>query len=259
MILFVFEGERREPRLFETLKRLFFSRDLNTIICSFGNNLYELYNQLSELGDAGDIVSLLRKKYEDSSNNPFQEVSVTSDISETYLFFDYDFHHHISLDEINSRVRKMLRLFNDETENGKLYISYPMIESIYYTKTLPDADYQKYIVEKEDCCDFKSRVREFSDYKDLGFILFHLSKKPTKNEYLTRRENWCYLVDMNVRKANWICTGVNSYPLHKADISQDNIFEKQLQKYVNTDRCCVAILNSFPLFIFDYFQNCLKD
>lgn len=32
--------------------------------------------------------------------------------------------------------------FSDETENGKLYINYPMIESLKYTKEIPDANYR---------------------------------------------------------------------------------------------------------------------
>lgn len=35
----------------------------------------------------------------------------------------------------------MLDFFSDETENGKLYINYPMIESLKYTKEIPDANY----------------------------------------------------------------------------------------------------------------------
>ena len=50
-------------------------------------------------------------------------------------FFDYDFQNsQLSLYEINRRVEEMLKLFDDETDNGKLYINYPMIESIRYTR-----------------------------------------------------------------------------------------------------------------------------
>ena len=45
MILFVFEGNEREPRLYRTLERLYFPRENDNIICSFGNNIYELYNE----------------------------------------------------------------------------------------------------------------------------------------------------------------------------------------------------------------------
>lgn len=60
MILFVFEGNEREPRLYRTLERLYFPRENDNIICSFGNNIYDLYNELLAYGEGGDIVSLMR-------------------------------------------------------------------------------------------------------------------------------------------------------------------------------------------------------
>lgn len=48
MILFVFEGDEREPRLYRTLERLYFPKVNDNIICSFGNNIYDLYNELKE-------------------------------------------------------------------------------------------------------------------------------------------------------------------------------------------------------------------
>lgn len=44
MILFVFEGEKREPELFRAIEKLFFKGSQH-IVCSFGNNIYELYQR----------------------------------------------------------------------------------------------------------------------------------------------------------------------------------------------------------------------
>ena len=44
MILFVFEGDEREPRLYRTLEKLYFPKVNDNIICSFGHNIYDLYN-----------------------------------------------------------------------------------------------------------------------------------------------------------------------------------------------------------------------
>ena len=137
MILFIFEGNKREPQLFDSIQRLFFPKDNDTIVCSFGNNIYELYRQLEELGGDGDVVSLLREKYYGKDGNPFEHITASSDFSEIYLFFDYDFHNeNYPLSELNRQLEEMLRLFDNETENGKLYINYPMVESIRYTKQL---------------------------------------------------------------------------------------------------------------------------
>ena len=44
MILFVFEGRKREPNLFRAIESLFF-KDRQHIVCSFDNNIYELYKK----------------------------------------------------------------------------------------------------------------------------------------------------------------------------------------------------------------------
>ncbi|MBQ9664885.1 MAG: hypothetical protein IJV33_00235 [Bacteroidaceae bacterium] len=254
MILFVFEGEKREPDLFRTLQRLYFPRDNETIVCSFGNNIYELYQELEDYGEDGDIVAIMKERLVDKEDNPLAAIDRSSDFSEIYLFFDYDFQHkYLSLEVINSQVAEMLSMFNDETDRGKLYINYPMIESIRYTKELPDASYQTYVVTREECCDFKALCDDFSAYPSLDFILLK-DEKPTKEKYLSVRDNWEYLKEQNVKKANHICCGTLAYPLTKAVISQDAIFQNQLSKFVNTDTQEVSILNAFPLFLYEYFK-----
>ena len=72
--------------------------------------------------------------------------------SEIYLIFDYDFQNkNLPLDMMNRQIDEMLDLFDDETDNGRLYINYPMVEAIRYTKLLPDASYLKYVVSRADC------------------------------------------------------------------------------------------------------------
>jgi hypothetical protein len=44
MILFVFEGKEREPFLYKTLERLYMPKGNDNIICTFNNNIYELYS-----------------------------------------------------------------------------------------------------------------------------------------------------------------------------------------------------------------------
>jgi hypothetical protein len=167
MILFVFEGAEREPRIFRTLERLFFGQG-ERIVCSFENNIYEVYRQLKELGGDGDVVSILRE------NNAQLPLGVkSSDFSEIYLFFDYDFQNtNLTLVEMNEQLQEMLEMFDDETDNGKLYVSYPMVESLCYTKELPDEHFVEYAISRSDCMErsFKDLAREFSYYGSLDFI-----------------------------------------------------------------------------------------
>jgi hypothetical protein len=255
MILFVFEGKEREPRLFDTIQRLFFPKENTTIVCSFGNNNYELYRELSALDGAGDLVFLLQKRYEGALDNPFRDVGNASDFSEIYLFFDYDFHNgNLSLEQMNGQLAEMLSLFDDETDNGKLYINYPMIESIRYTKRLPDMDFYQYSVSREQCRNFKKLAADFSDYASLDFILLDDRKAPTEKKLESLKSNWEYLKAQNVCKANYLCHDCNALPEHKCDVSQNRIFEAQLKKYVAKETCEVAVLNAFPLFLYEYFK-----
>lgn len=231
MILFVFEGDEREPRLYRTLERLYFPKENGNIICSFGNNIYDLYNELQKYDGDGDIVALMRERLADRGDATLDGVR-NSDISEIFLFFDYDFQNsQLSLDEINRRVEEMLTLFDDETYNGKLYINYPMIESIRYTKELPDEDYAHYMVGREACKYFKCLARDFSAYDSLDHLLFKDGETPTKKKFLKEKDNWQYLKQMNVCKANLLTTGRLTMPKVKSDICQLSIFSNQVMKY----------------------------
>jgi hypothetical protein len=77
-----------------------------------------------------------------------------------------------------------------------------------------------------------------------------LSEKKLKS----LRENWEYLKNQNVNKANYICHGKNELSSKKKEIDQELIFESQLKKHVNKEQSEVAILNAFPLFLYEYFK-----
>ncbi len=144
-------------------------------------------------------------------------------------------------------------MFDDETNQGKLYINYPMIESIRYTKELPDSEYCSYYISRSDCRDFKKLVHEFSFYRNFDHILFKDNEKPDKERYLMIRDNWTILKEMNVSKANWLITNQYAIPKNKFEINQMSIFRSQKEKYVDkTER--VSVLNSFPIFLYDYFK-----
>lgn len=255
MILFVFEGAKREPDLFRAIETLFF-QDKQNIVCSFGNNIYELYNELQSFEGDGDIVSILKERYQGQADSPFTGDAKSSDFSEIYLIFDYDFQNkNLPLEVMNSQIEEMLNLFNDETDNGRLYINYPMVESIRYTKTLPDKDFKTYVISRKDCTDssFKSIADSFSDYKSLDFLTLSARRPATEKEISSRRGNWSRLIAQNVSKANYICSGENEIPEDKEAVSQMTIFNAQKEYLLSSES--VSILSAFPLFLFDYFPK----
>lgn len=260
MILFIFEGNKTERNLFKTLEYLYFPKTKanERRICCFGYNVYELYRLMNESDFTEDIVSVIRNKLSNRPDNPLKDLADATDISEIYLFFDYDFQNkNLSVKEMNDQVEKLLAFFNNEDENTKLYIHYPMMESIKCTNELPDHNFIKYTASRADCGKFKHWVtQQFSCYKSSDFYEFPINKngEPSVTGRESKiRQNWEYLKQQNVSKANHICTGRNSIPTNKDDINQQIIFDKQLEKYViPTDS--VAILNAFPLFLFEYFR-----
>ena len=76
-----------------------------------------------------DIIEVLRE-----SNKKIREQLEglsRDDFSEVFLFFDYDVHQtNLGKADDGDVINQMLESFDNETENGKLYISYPMVEAL---------------------------------------------------------------------------------------------------------------------------------
>lgn len=261
MILFIFEG-KDDKTYFESIKRLFFPEKSDTFVCTYNSNIYSLYTKLKQHDTLNGIhevntVSVFKEILLEKGDETLKNIR-EDEVSEIYLFFDYDFQEDSrTLEENNIILSEMLKYFTDETEMGKLYINYPMVESLRYTKELPDNDYWKYKVTRQRCQDesFKHQVHEFSFYGNLQYIIPII--KPADDEAKiqektnTAIKNWKHLIVMNVSKSNYICNNKNDIP-DETD-NQKEIFDNQLSKYVETEECKVAILNAFPIFLFEYF------
>ena len=61
------------------------------------------------------------------------------------------------------------------------------------------------------------------------------------------------LRESNVKKAYFICSDLYSIPQKKSAISQQDIFDNQLAKYVKQKKE-IAVLNAFPLFLYEYYR-----
>lgn len=241
MILFIFEGFY-EPPLYEGIKSLFFPRSNDQVLCSFCSSIYTFYKRLKyEFDGFADVVDVLKTELEktDPKNELFKYKS--ADFASIYLFFDYDFYRG-DLKNKNDQIKELLDYFNEETDNGRLFISYPMVESIQYTKELPDNNFHQYVVKRADSIGekFKKEARQFCFYRGYAF--------------LKDAENWNHIVKQNVIKANELTKDSLSWPLNKDDVEQMAVFEAQLSKHdIPYDN--VAILNAFPLFLFYYFPT----
>ncbi|EKN8282039.1 hypothetical protein [Vibrio cholerae] len=223
-ILCVFEGESREPKFFNSLKRVFFE-DSDIYFCCYGNDIYELFEKISDDDDL-NIFDLIRENNTVLSNVKLFEKYTVDDFSQVFLFFDFE----CNDEKFNAeKLKRMLEKFSDETLHGKLFISYPMIESI---RDIPEniAFYQ-HKVSVEHCVG--------KCYKPLSVH---------KNAYQDPRKItpklWKDLVSLSVEKANFmIYSELGNYSL----VEQTDIFNSQIN--LMNDSKQIYVLCAFPMFV----------
>ena len=119
---FIVEGEAREPQIIDNISKVFFSHgNFKIITLPAGENIYMLWKQLKADDFDTDIIEVLRENSDDISKQ--LDGLTRADFSEVYLFFDYDAHQtNLRKEDDADAVAQMLESFDNETENGKLYI-----------------------------------------------------------------------------------------------------------------------------------------
>ena len=247
--LLIVEGKHEKDELFKLLFQCFpemkISRD---DIWIYGTNIYMLYDDIvKEYGeqwekDDIDLPFVISKK------QGMVPLRYKEDFTNIMLVFDYE-RHDTNFSE--DKIIRMQKSFMDSTDMGKLYINYPMVESLKYTKQMPDNEFYNYIATREDCAShkFKSKAETFAYSKAKAYRFIDLNKT---NEAEVAA-NWVLLKGQNVKKANYIVNDIMDFPTSKDAISQRQIFNAQKTKFVRPSES-VSILNSFPIFLYDYFK-----
>ena len=232
VILFIFEGEKTEHVIYQSLQKYFLNEKKNSIICpTFNAEIYQLYAKL-KLSDFGieseiNLVEELRSKNSDILQGIEQR-----HITEMYLFFDYDGHATNASDE---KIKEMLDYFDNETENGKLYISYPMVEAIKHIKT--GVNFQTTVVDAKKNVNYKSLASQNCDH------IFNQIKK-------LELTHWAVIIHGHCSKLNFVTT--DDYVFPKCTFEQLEVFEAQLEKYI-TPTNTIAVLSAFPILLLDYY------
>lgn len=229
----VVEGQKTEPIIINNLKKYFLKATNNTIVkVIYGTVIYKLYKEFfpnDTFDEDLELFPVIKENIEDADGNILSGIT-RNQVSQIYLFFDYD-SHVTNADDI--KLHNMLKLFNNETENGKLYVSYPMVEAI---KNLSDdIDFKDTIVFSNDT--YKNLVSKNCNYNLKG--LSNLTQ-----------DNWDLIIDEHCKKANFIVN--NKFEFPDNIIEQIEIFVKQKEKYIDINDK-VAVLSAFPLFLLDYY------
>lgn len=231
----VFEGHKTEPAIVKNLTRYFLRESEHTIIKAiYGTVIYKLYREFypdDELDDDLDLFPTIKAMIDGNELDTIER----SEVSQIYLFFDYDGHASNAGDE---KLQAMLKLFDNETEKGKLFVSYPMVEAIKHLHTGVD------FKETEAVCDpnYKKRVNRECNPELMDINRYH-------------RDQWDWIISAHCQKANFITQGEFTFP--ENIITQLALFHGQKRRYIH--RGVVAVLSAFPLFLLEqYGTDCFS-
>ncbi len=244
---FIVEGETREPLIIDNISKVFFEHgNFKIITLPAGQNIYMLWKKLKEDDFDTDIIEVLREEHEELA----VQLSGLSreDFSEVYLFFDYDGHqNNLGNDDGSDMLDQMLISFDNETENGKLYISYPMVEAL--------RDFEATVCGKKENC-FVT-IEQFENYK---FLSAERSFCPQFKIYSF--EIWKDVIEVFSMKLSCLLDQVAtiSYEQYIETVNPHKIFKLE-EKEIQKNR--VFVLSAFPEFLLDYFgvklwKRCVK-
>ncbi len=235
---FIVEGESREPQIINNLQSVHFKHsNFMVITLPAGQNIYMLWQRMNEDDFETDIIEILRENSEGLKET--LEGLDRDDFSQIFLFFDYDGHQDNlpSGNRTEDVLEKMLVNFDNETENGKLYINYPMVEAL--------RDFEPGVCGKKSDC--YCQINQFADYKQLSAdrrIYNDLRKydfeiwRELLNVFAMRVS--CLFNVENVISHDTYCDKVNPYTVYNCQ-----------KNYILHGK--VFILSGFPEFLLDYF------
>lgn len=244
--LFIIEGEDRDNRFVQSMERVFFTGKYESRVINLpaSQNLYMIYQDLAEDDFDSDLVELLKDRVR--VDDSILSGVTRQDIDEIYMFFDYDVHQDNLSEDKNpvDILQEMLTVFDNETENGKLYLSYPMVEALY--------DYRD-----NECQSFSScfiplnqipKTKDCPGYKDSAG-----NNNPKSSLHFDTIEDWKSVLNVFTLKSACLF-GIDKleYSYYKSEITPYSIFN--LEKKLKETRNLVFVLSAFPEFLFDYFK-----
>lgn len=229
IILLVFEGERTERIIWNSLREFHLNDAQSPVVYGiYGGEIYSLFHKMEADPDL-ELFYLLKQ---DPRNAGLLDNISKDQVSEIYLFFDYDGHAPAATDD---KLLSMLEFFDEETENGKLYLSYPMVESLRHLH--PDVHFDSLAVE----CKLKIGYKNLVSKESLA--AYHDVSSYTVSQ-------WAHVLSEHCKKLNSLMVDQFSFPVEYFD--QVSVFKQQLNKFI-VPVSKVSVLSAFPVFLLDYY------
>ena len=244
---FIVEGEVREPQIIDNISKVFFThKNYKIITLPAGQNIYMLWKKLKEDDFDTDIIEVLREEHIELEKQ--LEGLSRDNFSEVYLFFDYDGHQNNLGNDIDENViEQMLISFNNETENGKLYINYPMVEALRDFRTGICGNKENCFVLSEELGKYK-----FLSIRNVDFPQFKMYDFQV----------WQAVIEVFSMRLSCLMnqSAVITYNQYVEIVTPLEIFKLE-EKEILKNR--VFIISAFPEFLLDYFgvklwKKCVK-
>ena len=240
-ILFICEGEKTEKKFCNLIiDKYFLKRQKQKEYVAYGTNIYGLYEELSK--DNGlNIIELVKERALKKGDMYNYSKLSKGGYAEIYLIFDFDPH---APEYSQEKLEEMVKFFDNETENGKLYINYPMMESFKHFTSLPDFNYNSYCVKLNDCVKYKEYVSSISVINHFGSI---------------QEKDLRIIVNQNLDKYSYIYgTNLNNYKLYLENFSQIKLLKLQNNNIESNNE--LFVLNTSVFWGLDYFgENFYND
>ncbi len=253
-IAIITEGLTQEPRYFDSLKATFFpSEEIDVLCLPTEGSIYALWKRLRDDEFQTDLIEVVREcgstaavKLEGKRRDDFQEI---------YLFYDLDPQQRdlrITYDpDMGTVLRSMMKTFNNETELGKLYISYPMVEALRDVKEWSCEPHYRCVVSLQDL--ETHAYKEYSSQKNPCTC----SINPYTHVSRYTRETWDMILAIFLIRCGCLFGSNLSpnqlYTWYKENISPAEILEKELSFYDKGKE--VFVLSAFPEWLLDYFRS----
>ncbi|RXX20016.1 hypothetical protein [Streptococcus oralis] len=158
--LFIVEGHHEKNELFKLIIEVFPELSITEEnIHIFGTNIYQLYNKIREVyGEEWDYPYNdvdLPFVLNQSDPERFGSIGRKRNYKNIFLIFDYEGQDpNFSID----KIQQLQKYFSDVTNNGQLYINYPMVESYFDLEIDKDLEFLNKSLEK---------IMTGKEYKDI--------------------------------------------------------------------------------------------
>ena len=264
-ILFIVEGKKLEPEIIERMIHVY---GLKCVITSVCTNIHAIYQTLKKDDGFSDIIpvlkeffieeieklesGVLKKGQRDQLDQAKTDLKkLNGKFAYRYLVFDSELQHgefdasvsrEEQIEKNCNELKDMLEFFNNESDQGKLYVNYPMMESYRDCDAFFDEGYKDRMVALD--------VLFAGKYKE------QVGKRKLSNVRTEKigKEDFDQLIRMNVFKLNristenWMRMKYDDFIVHS---DQQSILSAE-QNFMAKENA-IAILNTLLFFTLDYY------